>query len=144
MALHFKIINNFFLALGILFSCIISVQAQNGKTIMYSNKKTITLYNGDGKNDWTITPSLKVDILRYYSTTETFRKFRFVSDIDSLEFNVEVNKPVYFSILYNGDTAYTAIEFTNQIPNTLSDEEKIYALSLFYSEVNIILLLLTK
>ena len=123
-----------FLTIGMLFPTIFSVYAQYDQIIMHSNKRAITLYNGDGKNDWFITPSLKPDTYRYYSTTETVRKFRFVSDIDSLEFNVEVNKPVYFSIIYNGDTAYTAIEFTNYIPSTLSEQEKIYALSLFWSE----------
>ena len=121
----------FFLIIFVTTSMVFS---QYDKTIMYSGKKNITLYNGEGKNTWTIIPSLRPDIYRYYSLTETFRQFRFISDIDSLEFNVEVNKPVYFSIIYDGDTAYTAIEFTNYIPNTLNDQEKLYALSLLWSE----------
>ena len=124
---------SFFFTL-IIFATTSVVFAQYDNPIMYSGKKNITLYIGEGKNSWTIMPSVKLDIFRFYSPTETFQKFRFVSDIDSLEFNVEVNKPVYFSIIYNSDTAYTSIEFINYIPNTLSDQEKLYALSLFWSE----------
>ena len=110
------------------------VFSQYETVIMYSGKKNITFYDGENKGSWTITPHLKPDTYRSFSATETFRKFRFISDIDSIEFNVEVNKTEYFSIIYEGDTAYTAIEFTNFIPNTLSDYEKLYALSLFWSE----------
>jgi hypothetical protein len=117
-----------------MFAFIFCLHAQYYKIIMHSNKKVITFYNGGGENEWTINPSLKPDIFRHYSETETFRKFRFISDIDSLEFNVEINKPIYFSIIYNGDIAHTVIEFINYIPNTLSDEQKLYALSLFWSE----------
>ena len=119
----------------IIFATTFVAFSQYDKTIMYSGKSKITLYIGEEKKSWSINPSLKPDICKYYSSTETFQKFRFISDIDSLDFNVEVNKPVYFSIIYNGDTAYTAIEFINYIPNTLSDQEKLYALSLFWSEV---------
>lgn len=123
-----------FLFILIIFVTISVVFSQYDQTIMHSNKKNIKMYIGEGANNWTITPSLKPDIFKFYSLTEKFQKFRFVSDIDSLEFNVEVNKPVYFSIIYDGDTACTAIEFINYIPNTLSDQKKLYALSLFWSE----------
>jgi hypothetical protein len=124
---------NIFLTL-ILLTGILPAYAQCDKIVMYSNKKNITMYIGEGKNDWTITPSLKPDILWLYNPTETSKKIKFISDIDSLIFNVEVNKPIYFSVIYNKDTAFTAIEFTNYIPNTLTNIEKLYALALFWSE----------
>jgi C-terminal processing protease CtpA/Prc len=110
------------------------VFAQYNKTVMYSNQKIITLFIGEGKNDWTITPSPKPDIFRMYSANEKSKKFRFVSDVDSIEFIAEINKPVHFSIIYNGDTAYTAVEFIDYIPSTLTDADKLHALSLFWSE----------
>jgi hypothetical protein len=118
----------------LVFFGIIPIFAQDNKKVLYSNKKNITILNGKTKIDWSITPELKPDIFKYYNPTEKTRTIRFVSDIDSLSFIVEVNKPVYFDIVYKGDTAHTAIEFTNYIANTLSDTEKLYALSLFWSE----------
>jgi len=112
-----------------------SAYAQYDKIIMQSNKRNITLMNDGMEIEWTITPSIKPDTYTYYNETERFKKMKFISDIDSIEFNVEVNKPVFFSIIYNGDTAQTKIDFINYIPNTLSDEEKLYTLSLFWSEV---------
>ena len=111
-----------------------NIYAQYDKIVMHSNQEDITLMIGGGENSWSINPSLKPDVFRFYSETEQFYKLKFISDIDSLEFNVEVNKPVFFSIIYNGDTAQTKIDFINYIPNTLSDNEKLYALSLIWSE----------
>jgi C-terminal processing protease CtpA/Prc len=113
----------------------VSLSAQNySNIVMHSNRKNIMLFDGETKQDWTITPSLNPDIFKCYNTTEKTRVFKFVSDIDSLEFIAEVNKPIYFSIIYKGDTAHTAIEFTDRIATTLSDNDKLYALSLFWSE----------
>ena len=108
--------------------------SQYGEKIMYSNKQNITYFDGENKRGWRIVPSIKPDILTIFSDTEKSRRVRFISDIDSLEFNVEINKPIYFSIIFNQDTAYTVIDFKNKLPNTMSDTDKLYALSLFWSE----------
>jgi hypothetical protein len=101
---------------------------------MYSNQKNIILFDGETKHDWSITPSLNPDVFRSYSATEGRKRFKFISDIDSLEFVAEVNKLIYVSIIYKGDTAHTVIDFTNRFASKLSDSEKLYALSLFWSE----------
>ena len=121
--------------IGIMLTSILYGYAQYDKIIMHSNKKNIVFFVNEGQNSWTITPEIKPDVYKIYHETVKSYYMKFISDIDSLEFNVEVNKPVYFSIIYNGDTAYTAIEFTNYIPNSLSDEEKLYGLSLCWSEI---------
>ncbi len=111
-----------------------SIYAQYNDIIMHSDKRNITIYNGDIKMEWQITPSMDPDVFHYYNISDTTRTIRFISDIDSLSFKVTVNNPVYFSIIYKGDTAHTAINFTNQMEKTLSGDEKLYALSLFWSE----------
>ena len=104
--------------------------------VIHSNKETIKLYVDGAKEDWTISPHLKPDYLRIYSATENVKKIKFITDVDSIEFNVNVNHPVNFSIvLKNKDTAYTTIDFNNQYEKILSPSDKIYALSLFWSEV---------
>lgn len=117
---------------GILYMA--TILAQSAHPVMHSNQRSIKLLINGGENDWTITPSLNPDVLRLYDRTEKVYDIQFISDIDSLAFVVKVNEPVYFDIIYKGDTAHTAIEFVDYIVNTLSDTEKLYALSLFWSE----------
>ncbi|MDR0691939.1 MAG: hypothetical protein LBF69_02740 [Prevotellaceae bacterium] len=117
------------------FMAAISLRAQNySDIVMHSNQRNIKLFINGGENDWTITPSLNPDMLSLYSSTKETYDIKFISDIDSLVFSVEVNKPVYFSIIYKGDTAHTAIDFTNRFASKLSENDKLYALSLFWSE----------
>ncbi|GHT28207.1 hypothetical protein FACS189432_05810 [Bacteroidia bacterium] len=102
---------------------------------MHSNKVNIKLMMETIENDWEIMPELNPDILDLYSETDLIRNIKFISDIDSLEFKVKVNQPVSFAIVLNKkDTAHVVIDFTNKIPHTLSNEDKIHALSLFWSE----------
>lgn len=102
---------------------------------IHSSRKHITLMIESGKNDWTITPELKPDYLILYSETFKRRKIRFITDIDSATFIVKVNKPVKLAmVLNNKDTAQVVINFSNKTPNTLSNKDKVYALSSFWSE----------
>ncbi|WP_171805043.1 S41 family peptidase [Paludibacter propionicigenes] len=88
-----------------------------------------------GKNDWTIAPELKPEIYTMYSETVKFRTIRFITDIDSITFVVKLNKPVKLAIVLNNkDTAQVVIGLSNKIPSTLSNKDKIYALSSFWSE----------
>ena len=104
-------------------------------TIIHSNKKNIIVINNGGRNDWAITPELKPDIYTIYSETDKTRTIRFITDIDSATFIVKINKPVKLAlVLNNKDTAQVVIDFNNKIPSTLSNKDKIYALSSFWSE----------
>lgn len=103
--------------------------------IIHSNKKNIVMMINTGRNDWTIAPELKPEIHTMYSETEKTRTIRFISDIDSATFVVKLNKPVKLAMVLNHkDTAHVVIDFNNKIPNTLSNKDKIYALSSFWSE----------
>lgn len=109
-----------------------------GKTskMMRSDIKTIQVkIQGESKlHEWTISPELNPDVFSIYDVSVKSKKIKFVSDIDSIEFNVKVNNPIYFSITYNGDTAKTIIDFNNTLPNKLSKADKLMALSVFWSE----------
>ncbi|MDR1984928.1 MAG: hypothetical protein LBQ28_08915 [Prevotellaceae bacterium] len=119
---------------GFLCFYMMPLQAQQPEQIMHSDKRSINLFTEDRQNSWNIIPSVNPDVLRLYHATKKTYNVKFVSDIDSITFTVKADEPVYFSIIYKGDTARTAIEFTNRMANTLSDDEKLYALSLFWSE----------
>ena len=111
-------------------------KAQNGNyPVMYSNKKNISYIVNGVKDSWTIDPELTPDVLRLYDAVKKTYDVKFVSDLDSLSFQVEANKPIYFWVIYRGDSALTKIDFTDHFPNTLTNEQKLYALSLFWSEV---------
>ncbi|MCL1867593.1 MAG: S41 family peptidase [Paludibacter sp.] len=122
------------LALFLSLSCVFGKEK---KKLMFSNKQTITFkINEEGINEWVITPELNPDVLNLYSANGKAMKVKFVSDIDSVSFIVKANKPaIHFGIVLNKkDTAWTEINLTNKIANTLSDKEKIFALSYFWSE----------
>ena len=105
------------------------------QTIIHSNKKNIVMMINTGRNDWTITPEIKLDTYNMYSETEKSRTIRFITDIDSATFIVKLNKPVKLAmVLKNKDTAQVVINLSNQIPSTLSNKDKVYALSSFWSE----------
>jgi hypothetical protein len=108
--------------------------AQKKEVFMHSTIAGIKIYTDNKPSDWRITPSAHPDVFRIYDPNVKKKTVKFVSDIDSVEFKVNVNKPVYFSVLYKGDTAYTCIDFTNALPNKLSKADKLMALSLFWSE----------
>ena len=109
--------------------------AQNKTNVLLSNQKTIMICYDNIKSEWVISPDVKPDIFNIYDLVDKKKKVKFVSDIDSVEFNVKVNHSIDFAVLYKGDTAYTRIDFHNQLPNSISMTDKLLALSMFWSEV---------
>ncbi|MDR2835659.1 MAG: hypothetical protein LBV69_05600 [Bacteroidales bacterium] len=109
--------------------------AQYDKIFLYSNKKTIEFNINGGKNDWIISQQAEPDIYSMYNKTGTNYHIKFISDVDSLEFDLKTNTAKYFSIIYNNDTVKTGVELSDQIKNSLNDNEKIFALSLLWEEI---------
>jgi C-terminal processing protease CtpA/Prc len=106
------------------------------RTLMVSKERTINVF--DGKNNiasWYIDPNEPLNVFDIYDPPFKTKKIKFVSRTDSLEFDCKLNEKIYFSIVYKGDTAHSCINFTNEIDNTLSRTDKLFALSSFWSEV---------
>lgn len=123
------------IVLFLIFCMVVLTTNAKQQTIIHSNKKHIVMMINTGRNDWTISPELKPDIYNMYSETAKTRTIRFITDIDSATFIVKLNKPVKLAmVLNNKDTAQVLINFSNKIPNTLSNKDKVYALSSFWSE----------
>jgi hypothetical protein len=108
--------------------------SQSNDKVLHSNKRTIRIFEGNRKVDWTISPKVKPDVFELYDKKIKKKTVKFVSDIDSLEFTVKLNKPVNFIVMLKNDTAYTQINFTNRLPNTISPTDKLLSLSMFWSE----------
>ncbi|MEA4974452.1 MAG: S41 family peptidase [Paludibacter sp.] len=123
------------IVLFLIFCMVVLTTNAKQPTIIHSNKKNITMMINTGRNGWTISPELKPDIYTMYSETEKNRTIKFITDIDSGTFIVKLNKPVKLAmVLNNKDTAHVVLNLSNKVPNTLSNEKKIYALSSFWSE----------
>lgn len=106
------------------------------RTLMVSKERTINVFDGTRNcASWTIVPDNPLDVFDIYDPTSKSKKIKFVSSTDSLEFDCKLNEKKYFSIVYKGDTAHSCINFTNEIANTLSRTDKLFALSSFWSEV---------
>jgi len=79
--------------------------------VLKSNAPKITIRDGKEikKDYWNILPAVRPDVYETVSSL-TPHKVTFISDIDSISFNVKLNQKVSFVVLLNNkDSAYTQI-----------------------------------
>jgi len=77
------------------------------KTINSSTDYIRYVINGNERG-WRITPSVKPDVLKF----ECLQKdniVSFITDVDTISFNIQSNDTIQFGIILNKDTAYTEI-----------------------------------
>lgn len=125
-----------FILISILFFGIFKiVSAQNENFTLSAQKRAVQVFVND-KNyvEWIVSPDVSCDVLKLYDSHSKKQKVKFVSDVDSIEFTVRLGKPVDFNILYKGDTAHTRVSFFNEYPNSISMEDRLLSLSMFWSE----------
>ncbi|MEW5842016.1 MAG: DUF4932 domain-containing protein [Bacteroidota bacterium] len=90
---------------------VFTLHAQTKLQTIHSTKNQITIRTNNEffKDFWTITPKLKPDVYEYFSTQEIDR-IAFITDIDSVEFEVTKGNDIDFNIILNQkDTAWTRI-----------------------------------
>lgn len=90
---------------------VFTLHAQTKLKTIYSTKNQISICNNNEflKDSWTITPKLKPDVYEYFSTQE-IDKIAFITDIDSVAFEVKNGSDIDFNIILNQkDTAWTRI-----------------------------------
>lgn len=112
-----------------------SVNTIAQRNVMVSKGRGINVF--DGKNNissCSFDTNDPLNVFDIYDPVSKTKKIKLVSSNDSLEFDCKVNKKVYFSIVYKGDTIHSCLNFTNEIENTLSKTDKLFALSSFWSE----------
>lgn len=142
-----------FLALLFLLSCTPSTIAQTTLPVLQSGKKKISIRNGNIllADNWTITPELKPDVWDVVLPADSIHRVTFITDVDSLSFDVRLGERYDFIILLNHqDAAYTSIA-THPIPATFSDRytknylhQTVVEVPEVYELVNIILALTSK
>jgi C-terminal processing protease CtpA/Prc len=131
----FRINKQIYLIIGLIIGILSIGKAQKKENVLHSTRKHIYYTINHQYREWIIAPEIKPDILEIFDPFEKTKKVKFISDIDSIEFIVKINKPIDLIMLYNNDTAYTQIKFINYQPNTISMKDKLLALSMFWSEV---------
>lgn len=118
-----------FIPLILLFSC-----TENKDDIFYSTKRGVKVLINGMQTDWTISPEVNPDQLDVYCTNKQ-NEVIFQTDTDTISFTVSKNDTIKFKIVLNStDTAYTEIIGVKELPNKISDEEKLYWLSQIWSE----------
>lgn len=121
------------LFLFIPFILFISCVEQQDKSIS-STKKNIEVLVNDKQTGWRISPETNPDRLRVYCTNEN-NKVVFQTDTDTVVFNVKNNDTIRFNIVLNStDTARTEIVGFKDLPDAITDEDKLFWLSQIWSE----------
>ncbi len=137
MRIKKQFIIRYFILVTIFLFCITSASyAQQKKyAIIKSNKENIKYFVNGKRNVWEIDPTLKPARLELYCDKE-MNTVKFKTDVDSIQFNIKNKDTVRFAILLNGkDTAFTEVVGVKDLPDKISNTDKIYYLSLFWSEV---------
>lgn len=113
----------------LIFSC-----TELKEDIFYAKKRSVKVLINGQQIDWTISPEVNPDQLDVYCTHKQ-NEVIFQTDTDTISFNVSENDTIRFRIVLNStDTAYTEIIGVKELPNSISDEEKLYWLSQIWSE----------
>jgi hypothetical protein len=114
--------------MSIYFWASINAYAQN--PILRSNRNLISIRDGNTyKSDyWQVDPKIKPDSYETYIKAGEIKTITFISDADSLQFNIEPGQTIKFSILLNEkDTAQTQIVGQVDTPNASFDENYVRA-----------------
>lgn len=131
----------------------ITLNAQEKLPILKSNSNTISIKDGEEtkKDSWTLAPETKPQVYETSVAKGKTKKVTFITDLDSIGFDVEANKKYDFIIQKGEEIFYTQIKVnelhfwndkdfwqspamkTPYSPN-ISNEEKIAGLSKFWSE----------
>ena len=112
-----------------------TISCSQEQKVLHSNKKNIKILVNGQSIDWTISPEVKPDKLNAYCSKEK-NEVIFQTDIDTAIFSVRNNDTIRLEIVLNTkDTAYTQIIGIRDLPNKISNEEKIYWFSQIWSEI---------
>jgi len=107
---------------------------QKQQSIVHSNKKSIKVSINGSLTDWRISPEVNPDRLKVYCSNEK-NEVIFRTDIDTVLFTVSNNDTIKFKLILNSkDTAFTEIIGIKDLPNNITNEEKLYWLSQVWSE----------
>jgi len=86
-----------------------SLKEKDNKLKIIKSTSAHILYNINGnQRGWRILPNVNPDIVKFECVNK-INRVSFVTDVDSINFDVKVNDSIVFAILLNHDTAFTQI-----------------------------------
>lgn len=108
-----------------LFSLTVGLKAQEKIPVIKSNSKTVTLKDGENlwKNAWNLTPEAKPDVYEAQLIDGKPHKVTFITDVDSISFDVEVGKKYDFIIQHGDEKCYTQIVGIKFVPAAIFDKK---------------------
>jgi C-terminal processing protease CtpA/Prc len=112
---------------------IVSAQKIRQLPDIKSNTHNIEVWQNGGYNNWQL--ANESHTFDFYSVTKKYLDIKIKTDIDSVEFKAKKNELTSINVIINNvDTFKYSVNLTDKFENTLSKEQKIYALSLFWSD----------
>ncbi|HCY74417.1 MAG TPA: hypothetical protein DHV28_00715 [Ignavibacteriales bacterium] len=107
---------------------------QNHQNIIHTNNRNVTVSINGNQTDWIVSPETKPDRLEVYCSNEK-NIVVFQTDLDTFLFTIRDNDTIKFKIILNiKDTAFTEIIGIKNLPDKITDIEKLYWLSQIWSE----------
>jgi hypothetical protein len=120
-----------------LFSLLVicAVSCTQERKVIRSNKESIEIYINGKLTGWTISPDLNPDRLEVYCLKKN-NNVKIITDIDSAVFSIRKNDTIKLQlILKSKDTANTEIIGIKDLPDKITNNEKVYWLSQIWSEI---------
>lgn len=122
--------------LNLFFLLLISLNIFGQKNVINSNSSRVKYIIEKNEKLWRIDSQIENDILKIYCDDTIPQKVKFITDIDSATFFINEGDTITFSFnLKNQNLCKTQLIGLKVVPNSISYEEKIYYLSLLWSEV---------
>jgi hypothetical protein len=108
----------------IIFLFVNSVYSLEKLPIVKSNTSLITIKDGENLaiNSWALAPDARPDVYRASLINGKAHNVIFYTDIDSIQFYVELGKKYDFIIIHGKDSCYTRIEGTRFVPSAVFDK----------------------
>lgn len=101
-----------------------AVPAQNPLPVIRSDTTVISIRDGATfrKDAWRLSPQARPDVYEAELTDGKGHRVTFITDVDSISFNVEVGRNYDFIIVHGTDTCYTQITGMKRVPAAVFDE----------------------
>jgi hypothetical protein len=114
---------------------ILTFSCTENQKIIQSNKKPIKVLVNGQVVDWRISSEENPDRLKIYCSKK-INEVKFQTDIDTAVFLIKNNDTIRFQIILNSkDTANTEIIGFKDLPNQITNDEKLYWLSQEWAEI---------
>ena len=113
----------------------VSCTREQQRKFIQSNKRSIKIFINGEFIDWTISPDINPDRCETYCSKEN-NEVKIITDIDSAVYSIKNHDTLKLQLILNSkDTAFTEIIGIRDLPNNITNTEKVYWLGQIWSEI---------